>query len=153
MRRPSQSAAGASLLADVGVATVEMDGSVVTVGGIAHGVTTVTVTAVDNRHLRVSQSFEVSVGYEVSFASTEVSAPEGNTVVLRVVTQPPARGGDDRPYVPPPPTRTLATTTRYAGRCRVRRCPGRTSPRGGNWISRTGMWRHCRSATCPACPV
>ena len=70
--------------ADVGVATVEVDGSVVTVEGIAHGVTTVTLTAVDNRRLRVSQSFEVSVGYQLSFASAEVSVPEGSTAMLRV---------------------------------------------------------------------
>ncbi len=70
--------------ADVSVATVAVDGSVVTVEGIAHGGTTVTVTAVDNRRLRVSQSFEVSVGYEVSFASAEVSVAEGSTATLRV---------------------------------------------------------------------
>ena len=69
-----------------------------TVEGIAHGVTTVTVTAVDHRRLRVSQSFEVSVGYEVSFASAEVSAPEGGTAMLRVAL--------NRP-------REAATTVRY----------------------------------------
>ncbi len=84
--------------ADVGVATVAVDGSIVTIEGIAHGVTTVTVTAVDHRRLRVSQSFEVSVGYEVSFASAEVSAPEGGTAMLRVVL--------NRP-------REAATTVRY----------------------------------------
>ena len=84
--------------ADVGVATVEVDGSVVTVEGIAHGVTTVTVTAVDNRRLRESLSFEVSVGYQLSFASAEVSAPEGSTAMLRVAL--------NRP-------REAATTVRY----------------------------------------
>ena len=84
--------------ADVSVATVEVDGSVVTVAGIAHGVTTVTVTAVDNRRLRVSQSFEVSVGYQLSFASAQVSAPEGSTAMLRVAL--------NRP-------RDAATTVRY----------------------------------------
>ena len=84
--------------ADVSVATVEVDGSVVTVAGIAHGVTTVTLTAVDHRRLRVSQSFEVSVGYQLSFASAEVSAPEGNTAMLRVAL--------NRP-------RDVATTVRY----------------------------------------
>ena len=70
--------------ADVAVASVEVEGSVVTVDGIAHGVTTITVTAVDHRRLRASQSFEVSVGRQVSFASAEVSAPEGGTAMLRV---------------------------------------------------------------------
>ena len=84
--------------ADVGVATVEVDGSVVTVEGVAHGVTTVTVTAVDHRSLQVSQSFEVSVGYQVSFASAEVSAPEGGTAMLTVAL--------NRP-------REAATTVRY----------------------------------------
>ena len=84
--------------ADVSVATVEVDGSIVTVEGVAHGVTTVTVTAVDHRRLRVSQSFEVSVGYQVSFGSAQVSAPEGGTPMLRVVL--------NRP-------RDVATTVRY----------------------------------------
>ena len=84
--------------ADVSVATVEVDGSVVTVGGVTHGVTTVTVTAVDHRSLQVSQSFEVSVGYEVSFANAQVSAPEGGTAMLRVAL--------NRP-------REAATTVRY----------------------------------------
>ncbi len=84
--------------ADVSVATVSVDGSVVTVDGIAHGVTTVTVTAADHRRLRVSQSFEVSVGYQVSFASADVSVPEGNTAMLRVAL--------NRP-------RDTATTVRY----------------------------------------
>ena len=84
--------------ADVSVATVEVDGSVVTVEGIAHGVTTVTVTAVDHRRLRVSLSFEVSVGYQLSFASAEVSVPEGSTAMLRVAL--------NRP-------RDAATTVRY----------------------------------------
>ena len=84
--------------ADVSVATVEVDGSVVTIEGIAHGVTTVSVTAVDNRRLRVSQSFEVSVGYQVSFASADVSVLEGSTAMLRVAL--------NRP-------RDVATTVRY----------------------------------------
>ena len=84
--------------ADVSVATVEVDGSVVTVAGIAHGVTTVSVTAVDNRRQRVSQRFEVSVGYQVSFASADVSVPEGSTAMLRVAL--------NRP-------RDVATTVRY----------------------------------------
>ena len=84
--------------ADLSVATVAVDGSVVTVDGIAHGVTTVTVTAVDHRRLRASQSFAVSVGHTVSFASAEVSAPEGSTAMLRVAL--------NRP-------RDAATTLRY----------------------------------------
>ena len=84
--------------ADVSVATVEVDGSIVTVGGIAHGVTAVTVTAVDHRRLRVSQGFTVSVGRQVSFARPQVSAPEGGTATLTVVI--------NRP-------RDVATTVRY----------------------------------------
>ena len=85
--------------AAVSVATVEVDGGVVTVGGIAHGVTTVTVTAVDHRRLRVSQSFAVSVGRQVSFASAEVSAPEGSTAMLRVTINRPRDVATSLDYV------------------------------------------------------
>ena len=85
--------------ADVSVATVEVDGSVVTVGGIAHGVTAVTVTAVDHRRLRVSQGFAVSVGRQVSFASAEVSAPEGSTAMLRVTINRPRDVATSLDYV------------------------------------------------------
>ena len=88
--------------ADVSVATVEVDGSIVTVGGIAHGVTTVTVTAVDHRRLRVSQGFEVSVGRQVSFASAEVSAPEGGTATLTVVISRPRDVATSLDYVVSP---------------------------------------------------
>ena len=85
--------------ADVSVATVEVDGSIVTVGGIAHGVTAVTVTAVDHRRLRASQGFEVSVGRQVSFASAEVSAPEGGTATLTVVINRPRDVATSLDYV------------------------------------------------------
>ena len=85
--------------ADLSVATVAVDGSVVTVDGIAHGVTTITVTAADHRTLRVSQSFEVSVGHTVSFASAEVSAPEGSTAMLRVAINRPREAATSLRYV------------------------------------------------------
>ena len=85
--------------ADVSVATVEVDGSIVTVGGIAHGVTSVTVTAVDHRRLRASQGFEVSVGRQVSFASAEVSAPEGGTATLTVTINRPRDVATSLDYV------------------------------------------------------
>ena len=85
--------------ADVSVATVEVDGSIVTVAGIAHGVTTVTVTAVDHRRLRVSQGFAVSVGRQVSFARPQVSAPEGGTATLTVVINRPRDVATSLDYV------------------------------------------------------
>ena len=85
--------------ADVSVATVEVDGSIVTVGGIAHGVTAVTVTAVDHRRLRASQGFEVSVGRQVSFARPQVSAPEGGTTTLTVVINRPRDVATSLDYV------------------------------------------------------
>ena len=85
--------------ADVSVATVEVDGSIVTVGGIAHGVTAVTVTAVDHRRLRASQGFAVSVGRQVSFARAEVSAPEGGTATLTVVINRPRDVATSLDYV------------------------------------------------------
>ena len=70
--------------ADAAVVAVGVDGEVLTARGVDHGVTTVTVTAVDHRRLRASQTFEVSVGYVVSFAEAAVSALEGGTARLPV---------------------------------------------------------------------
>ena len=70
--------------ADAAVAAVDLDGAVLTVRAVDHGVTSVTVTAVDHRRLQASQTFEVSVGYVVSFADSALSAPEGGAARLRV---------------------------------------------------------------------
>ena len=217
--------------ADLSVAAVAVDGSVVTVDGIAHGVTTITVTAVDHRRLRASQSFAVSVGRQVSFASAEVSAPEGSTAMLRVALNRPrdaattlryvlgvdadpatpdadaadhdgmdgevtiATGateasiaiaiGDDPDIEPPRESFTVtlqATETQLQdfrfdiaavrvtideGVCdrtrQVRNALRRSLPcaavsaadlaRARNSISRTAIWRRCRSPICPASPA
>ncbi len=67
---------------DLTVATVEVDGSVLTLRGVGHGVTAVTVTATDDRRLQATQTFAVSVGTQVSFANEAVSAVEGATTTL-----------------------------------------------------------------------
>ena len=70
--------------ADVGVATVGVENGVLTIRGVDHGVTRVTVTATDDRRLTATQSFEVTVGRVVSFANRAVSVPEGGTATLTV---------------------------------------------------------------------
>ena len=49
-------------------------------------------------------------------------------------------------------TRQVRNALRRSLPC-AKRCPRRTWRRGRSWISRTGMWRHCRSTICPASPV
>ena len=66
------------------VAMVEVEGSVVTIGGVGHGVAEVMVTATDHRRAQATQDFTVSVGYEVSFVEFAVSVPEGATARLAV---------------------------------------------------------------------
>ena len=63
---------------------MDVAGSVVTIRGVAHGVTLVTVTATDRRGARATQTFEVAVGHEVSFAETVLAVPEGDTARLTV---------------------------------------------------------------------
>lgn len=70
--------------ANAAVAVVDVAGSVVTIRGVAHGVTLVTVTATDRRGAHATQTFEVAVGHEVSFAETVLAVPEGDTARLTV---------------------------------------------------------------------
>ena len=85
--------------ADSAVATVEVDGGAVTVRAVDHGVTAVTVTAVDDRRARATQSFEVTVGRLVSFASEEVAAAEGDTATLTVAISRPRDAATALDYV------------------------------------------------------
>ena len=85
--------------ADSAVATVEVDGGAVTVRAVDHGVTAVTVTAVDDRRARATQSFEVTVGRLVSFASEEVAAAEGGTATLTVAISRPRDAATALEYV------------------------------------------------------
>ena len=85
--------------ADSAVATVEVDESAVTVRAVDHGVTAVTVTAVDDRRARATQSFEVTVGRLVSFASEEVAAAEGDTATLTVAISRPRDAATALDYV------------------------------------------------------
>ena len=65
--------------ADPAVATVTVDGAAVTITGLDHGHTRVTLTATDRRRQQATQEFEVRVGRTVSFADAALSAPEGGT--------------------------------------------------------------------------
>ena len=85
--------------ADSAVATVEVDGGAVTVRAADHGATAVTVTAVDDRRARATQSFEVTVGRLVSFASEEVAAAEGDTATLTVAISRPRDAATALEYV------------------------------------------------------
>ena len=85
--------------ADSAVATVEVEDSAVTVRGVGHGAAAVTVTAVDHRRARAAQSFEVTVGRLVSFASEEVSAVEGGAATLTVVISRPRDAATALDYV------------------------------------------------------
>ena len=85
--------------ADSAVATVEVDGGAVTVRAVDHGVTAVTVTAVDDRRARATQSFEVTVGRLVSFASEEVAAAEGDMATLTVAISRPRDAATALDYV------------------------------------------------------
>ena len=85
--------------ADSAVATVEVEDSAVTVRGVGHGAAEVTVTAVDHRRAQAAQSFEVTVGRLVSFASEEVAAAEGGTAALVVVISRPRDAATSLDYV------------------------------------------------------
>ena len=85
--------------ADSAVATVEVDDSAVTVSAVDHGAAAVTVTAVDDRRARATQSFEVTVGRLVSFASEEVAAAEGDTATLTVAISRPRDAATSLDYV------------------------------------------------------
>ena len=67
--------------ADVLVATVTVEGSEITIHGVNHGIVVITLTATDNRQRSVTQSFEVTVGRQISFVENIVSGREGSTVI------------------------------------------------------------------------
>ena len=65
-------------------ATASVQGSVVTVRGVARGGASVTVTARDSGGLTATQSFDAMVGRVAFFTTTSASAPEGGTARLTV---------------------------------------------------------------------
>ena len=80
---------------DAGTATPSVDGSQVTVTGIAQGSATVRVTATDPGGLSATLRFGVTVHRPplvVTFATAAASAPEGDTVVLRAEVSPAPEG-------------------------------------------------------------
>ena len=65
-------------------ATASVQGSVLTIRGVARGGASVTVTARDSGGLTATQSFRAMVGRAAFFATTSASAPEGGTARLTV---------------------------------------------------------------------
>ena len=65
-------------------ARVSVQGSVLTVRGVARGAASVTVTARDSGGLTATQSFRAMVGRVAFFETTSASAPEGGTARLTV---------------------------------------------------------------------
>ena len=65
-------------------ARVSVQGSVLTVRGVARGAASVTVTARDSGNLTATQSFRAMVGRVAFFETTSASAPEGGTARLTV---------------------------------------------------------------------
>ena len=65
-------------------ATASVQGSVLTIRGVARGRASVTVTARDGGGLTATQSFDAMVGRVAFFATTSASAPEGGTARLTV---------------------------------------------------------------------
>ena len=84
---------------DVAVLTVEVEGSVLTLRGVGHGVTTLAVTASDHRGLQATQSVAVSVGTQVSFASAAVSVVEGASATLTLAINRPRDTATTLDYV------------------------------------------------------
>ena len=70
--------------ADAAVLVVDVQGSLLTMRGMGHGVTAVTVTATDHRGAQATLTFGVAVGHEVSFAETVLAVPEGDIARLSV---------------------------------------------------------------------
>ena len=64
--------------------TASVQGSVLTIRGVARGGASVTVTARDSGGLTATQSFRAMVGRVAFFATTSASAPEGGTARLTV---------------------------------------------------------------------
>ena len=69
---------------NTGTATASVQGSVLTVRGVARGGASVTVTARDSGGLTATQSFDAMVGRVAFFTTTSASAPEGGTARLTV---------------------------------------------------------------------
>ena len=69
---------------NTGTATASVQGSVLTVRGVARGGASVTVTARDTGGLTATQSFDAMVGRVAFFTTTSASAPEGGTARLTV---------------------------------------------------------------------
>ena len=84
---------------DLTVVTVEVQDSVLTLRGLGHGVTTLTVTASDHRGLQATQSFAVSVGTQVSFAGAAVSVVEGASATLTLAINRPRDTATTLDYV------------------------------------------------------
>ena len=104
---------------DPAVAAVTVDGAAVTVMGLDHGHTRVTLTATDRRRQQATQEFEVRVGRTVSFADAAVSAPEGGTVELTVTVDPALEEATTLSYVVGPdadPATADADAADHAGR-------------------------------------
>ena len=105
--------------ADPAVAAVTVDGAAVTVMGLDHGHTRVTLTATDRRRQQATQEFEVRVGRTVSFADAALSAPEGDTVTLTVTVDRPLEEPATLSYVVGPdadPATADADASDHAGR-------------------------------------
>ncbi len=84
-RDPEGNAMTFSAVSDnTGTVTATVQGSVLTVRGVARGGASVTVTARDNGGLTASQSFRAMVGRVAFFTATSASAPEGGTTRLTV---------------------------------------------------------------------
>ena len=69
---------------NTGTATASVQGSVLTIRGVARGGASVTVTARDTGGLTATQSFRAMVGRVAFFTTTSASAPEGGTARLTV---------------------------------------------------------------------
>ena len=84
---------------NTGTATASIQGSVLTVRGVARGGASVTVTARDSGGLTATQSFRAMVGRTAFFATTSASAPEGGTARLTVRLSNPSNASTSLEYV------------------------------------------------------
>ena len=70
--------------ADTAVARVTLTGDELALQGVAHGASTVTVTATDHRGLTATQTFTVTVGWTLGFATAQAMAAEGDSATLTI---------------------------------------------------------------------
>ena len=84
---------------NTGVATASIQGSVLTVRGVARGSASITVTARDSGGLTATQSFRAMVGRTAFFATASASAPEGGTARLTVRLSNPSNASTSLEYV------------------------------------------------------